>query len=92
MFQDTLSQLPNTIPELFEFIVIFVIFRGIFSKWLGSYFVKYFFSPISRWIKRRLIKTERDVAIWMHYRNKALHKGHQHHNPVTCNEDGCIII
>lgn len=92
MFDDIFNQLPKNPGQILEFIIIYVIFRGIFSKWLGAYFVKYFFDPINRWIKRRLIKTERDVAIYIHYRNKAMHKGHQHKDPIICNDDRCILL
>jgi len=92
MFEDIAKQLPKNFTQFTEFIVIYVIFRGIFSKWLGAKLVDYVFNPFGRFLKKRLIKTERDVAIWMHYRNRALHKGHAHHDPITCRDGMCILI
>lgn len=53
---------------------------------------KYFLTPVYSWIKNRFIKTQREAAIWLHYRNKAHNKGHQHKNPIICEDDRCRII
>lgn len=92
MIEDIFSQLPRNFTQLIEFILIYVIFRGIFSKWIAKKLVIYIFDPMGRFIKHSLIRTERDVAIWMHYKNKALHKGHNHHDPIKCRDGKCIII
>lgn len=59
-------------------------------RWLGEEITKYIISPISsrlkkyilmplyKKLKKSLIKTERDAAIYLHYRNKALNNGHSH--------------
>lgn len=84
--------LPNTFEQLIAWLIVGVIFRGVFSKWLGVQMTKRFFAPLFRWLQRKLIKTERDVAIFIHYRNRALNKGHDSHNPVLCKEGRCIIL
>lgn len=92
MFDNVFSQIPNSPSEIIEFVFVFVIIRGVFSKWLGSKIVKYIFKPLAKIIKHRLIKSERDVAIWLHYRNKALKKGHHHDDPIACNDGKCILL
>lgn len=53
---------------------------------------KYIFSPIWKWIKTRTITSQREAAIFLHYRNKAHRKGHQHKNPMICEDDRCRLI
>lgn len=53
---------------------------------------QYFLSPLYRWFKNHLIRTQREAAIWLHYKNKAKRQGHQHKNPMTCNDDRCKLI
>lgn len=91
MFEAILEELPKNLSELIHYIIIYVIFRGIFSKWLAGKFVDVLFEPIVDFFKKRLIKTERDVAIWMHYKNKARHQGHNH-NPHECRDGRCILL
>ncbi len=53
---------------------------------------KYFLSPIAAAFRHRLIRSQREAAIWLHYRNKAHDKGHQHKNPIICKDDKCRFI
>ena len=92
MFQNIIEQLPHNFVELIDYIVIYVIFRGIFSKWLGNKLIDTVFAPLGKFMKKRLIKTERDVAIWMHYKNKAMNKGHNHDDPFICDDGKCILL
>ena len=84
--------LPNTPVELLKFFVEIILIRGILSRKMGIWIDEKFLTPFSGWIKIRLVTTEREAAIWMHYQNKALRKGHSHVNPQSCKDGRCILI
>lgn len=90
--QDILNQLPNTATEWFDYFIIFVLFRSVFSKWLAGLVTDKLLKPVGKWIVKRLVRTERDLAIWLHYRNKAMRKGHVHDSPLECNDGRCLLI
>lgn len=71
--------LTDTIFNGIEWLVVYVIIRGIFARWLSDK------------IRNHFIKTQRELAIWMHYQNKALNKGHKC-KLRECDEDGCRLI
>jgi hypothetical protein len=53
---------------------------------------KYFFTPVASSIRKHLIKTQKEAAIWLHYRNKAHGHGHQQKNPIICTDGKCRLI
>jgi hypothetical protein len=48
---------------------------------------KYLFSPVWRWLVARLIRTEKDAAIWLHHKNK-----HRERSPLRCPEGKCYLV
>jgi hypothetical protein len=74
------------------------------KKYFGEQISKYIFKPVfnrlKSWLimpllragKKHLIRTHRDTAIWLHYWNKAHQQGHQHKNPMICEDDRCRLI
>lgn len=62
-----LHSLFNLVSSAIEFILFTVIVKYIIGKWIAEQILKLF--------KRYVLRTESDVAKWLHYRNKALHKG-----------------
>ena len=79
-------------------------FGYLLRKWYGEELEKYIFAPLKKRLrkyvlnpsslsmKKFFIKTHREAAIWLHYRNKAHNKGHQHKNPIICDDDRCKLI
>lgn len=73
-------------------------------KWFGEELAHYIFKPILRWLNKRLlrpvmhrlkkhlIKSERDAAIWLHEYNKALHKEHTHTSEAICLDKKCRLL
>lgn len=92
MFEKIIGDIPSTVGDWAHFLVIGVVLRGIFSKWLGIKLVKYFFEPLVRRAIKRLTTTEREIAIWLHHRNRALGHGHNHKSPIVCLDGKCRII
>lgn len=92
--------LPNTPAEIFKFLIEVIIIRGILSRKVGIWIDKHIFDrlqkrfidPFMKLIRSRLVTTHREAAIWLHYWNKAHQKGHQHKNPIVCNDDRCRLI
>lgn len=72
------------IKMLVEFLVITVFLKYIVLRWVAEKLAKLFM--------HFFVRTEREAAIWLHYRNKAMHRGHQHHTPVECYEGRCRVI
>jgi hypothetical protein len=64
--------------DLAEWFIVAVVFKFIILKWVAektkALFMKLF------------VRTEHDMAIWLHYRNRAMNKGHQH--PLEKCDDG----
>jgi hypothetical protein len=52
-----------TTRDFIDFLVVTVLLRGIFAHWLSGLLLKLF--------KYLFIKTEREVALYIHYRNRA---------------------
>ena len=72
------------ISTAIEFLFVTIIFKVIIVRWLAEQLLKIF--------KKFFVKTNRDIAIWIHYYNRALNKGHQHKTPVICDEGGCSLV
>lgn len=85
-------EIPNTPTELLKFFVDIIIIRGILSKKFASFIDKKFITPMWRAVVRAFIKTDRDIFIWMHYRNRAAKHGHRHKNVNNCNDGACRLL
>lgn len=64
--------------HIIEFFIGYVLIRGVAAPMATNVFKKYFMNPILRFITRDFIKTERELAIWVHRRNLALNPNHNH--------------
>jgi hypothetical protein len=58
---------PPTLNDIIDFIVLSVIVRGIFAKWLAKLITKLF--------KKLIVSTEQEARLYIAYREKALKKG-----------------
>lgn len=68
----------------FEFVVVTIFIKQIMGRWLAD--------KITRVFQKFFVKSRREAAIWLHYRNKALNKGHTHKTPIRCEDDACKIF
>lgn len=73
-----------TITDFLEFLLFTVLVKAIIVHWLADQIIKI--------LKLLFIRTNRDIAIWLHYYNRALNKGHKHINSHTCSQDNCTLI
>lgn len=53
---------------------ILLIIGGTFFVGARNMIVKWILTIIFKWLRKRLVKTERHLALWMHYQNKAMRK------------------
>ena len=81
----------SAFDNILELFISYIIMRGIIVPFIVMLFRKYLLDPSVRWFKQRYLKTERDIAIWLHYRNKAMNKGHNH-ELVNCDDGQCRKI
>ena len=79
------------VKVLLTFAVEFVIIRGVIAPFFTGLFKNYILAPLGRWFKNDFIRTERELAIWMHYRNKSMNVGHNH-NLNKCDDGMCRLI
>lgn len=42
--------------------------------------------------ERKLVKSEREAALWWHFRSRAAKQGHRPKDPIQCADDRCIEI
>lgn len=66
------------------FIVTKVIVNGIVAHYLAGVIVKYATIVFAT--------TERKLAIWQHYQNRALNSGHPSNSVLDCNQGKCAIF
>lgn len=57
-----------TAKDVFDFVVVGVLLKALIAKLLLDHGLRLF--------KRLFVRRERDMAIWLHYRNKRLRNGH----------------
>jgi hypothetical protein len=74
----------HTLYKIVEFLFVSVIFKYIILKWVAEQIMRFF-----KWI---FVRTERDIAIWKHYRSRALKEGHESKSPLGCGEDSCSVL
>lgn len=77
--------------KLIEFFFAYIIMRGIIAPFITMLFKKYALHPLFNYFKKHFLRTEREVAIWLHYRNKAINKGHNH-DLMKCDDGQCTKI
>lgn len=58
----------STVKTIFDFVVIGVLLKALVARLIVDVFFK--------WFKRTFLKSEMDVALWLHYRNKRWFKNH----------------
>jgi hypothetical protein len=72
-----------------ELFFTYIIMRGIVVPIIAGAFKKSVFNPVVKYFHKHFLKTERDIAIYLHNKNKGLHKGHNHKNIFECEEGVC---
>lgn len=72
-----------------ELFLSYVILRGIVVPIVVDRFKRLILLPSADMVKNHLLRTERDVAIWLHHMNRAYDKGHDHRHVTHCNEGDC---
>lgn len=77
---DSIKHLADSTWGLVEWFIVAVVFKFIILKWVAEKTKAIF--------KLLLIRTARDMAIWLHFMNKAMNKGHQHPQP-KCDDGQC---
>lgn len=77
---DSVKHLLGNAGSLAEWFIVAVVFKFIILKWVADK-TKALFMLI-------FVRTERDMAVWLHYRNKAMNKGHQH-RIANCDDGKC---
>lgn len=77
-FIDSIATIGSFLLKAIEFFFFTIVVKYIVVRWIAEktkkYFVKFF------------VVSEREVAIWMHYRNKAMDAGHT--DPIHKCDDG----
>lgn len=66
-----------------EFFIFYVLVRGVIAYWLAK--------QVRKHGRRYLLRTQREIAIWLHFRNKQLNKGHQCKFD-ECEDELCKIV
>lgn len=80
------------LQKALELFFIYIIVRGIIAPFIANGFKMFVLNPLLRLFANHYIKTERELAIWLHYRNKALNKGHHHKHLGDCEDGKCRLI
>jgi hypothetical protein len=62
------------IKTIGEFVGTYIILRGIFARWLSELIQKYLLAPFFKLLKNKLIKSERDLAYFLHSYNECITK------------------
>lgn len=67
-------------PTLWDLVIIGVIYKVIIAHWIAD--------QIMTWAKKKLIKSKRQLALWIHFRDKAMNRGHKE-DPQLCFDGLC---
>lgn len=66
---------------------------GLFIKWVVLKWALQKVVNVFDWCIRRILgKYPAELAIWLHYQKKRKGAGHQHPNPLICNDEDCQLI
>lgn len=84
--------------KVLDFLVLYVIVRGIIVPMLAGWFKKFFLmplkklllDPIIRYFCKRFIRGEKDLIIWMHWLNKGMNQNHKH-SMYKCTDEKCAL-
>lgn len=85
------ESLTPTARVFFDFFVVVILIRGIIARKISTA-IEQMWNKLVALLKKKLVKTERDMAIWIHYQNQAMNKGHHDDTPIDCEEGGCSIV
>lgn len=66
-------------PWIWEWVIIGIVYKALVAHYIGGWIVK--------WSKKKLLSTKEQVALWFHYRDRAMGKGHEE-DPEVCLEEG----
>lgn len=55
-------------PWIWEWVIIGILYKAIFVHYMAKF--------LTKWGKRHLIKTREQIALYHHYRDRAMKKGH----------------
>lgn len=70
----------NVWPLIWEWVIIGILYKAIFAHWAASMLMK--------WGKRRIIQSKEQLALWFHFRDRAMNRGHQL-DPDVCMDGLC---
>lgn len=60
---------------------------------VSTVLVRYVVGPmVGDYIRKKLIKTERDAIVWVHYKLRTQRKGHNQKHPQHCQQGRCREI
>ena len=85
------ESLTPTVRLVFDFFVGIIIIRGIIARKITTA-IEQLGGKISAALKKRLVRTERDMAIWVHYINQSVDKGHDDTSPIDCEDGACKLV
>jgi len=75
-----------------DLVIIHLGWRLLTAPLIADLIKRLILGPFGKVLKKHFVKTEREFAIWMHYKNKALNKGHNHKRIEDCDDGKCLII
>lgn len=78
--------------RIVEIFISYIILRGVVAPFVTTLFKKYFIKPLIAYLKTHFVRTERELAIWLHYKNKALNVGHHHRQLKKCEDGLCKLV
>lgn len=67
-------------PFVWEWVIIGILYKAIFAHWAAD--------QIMKWSKRRLIQSKEQLALWFHFRDRAMKRGHEA-DPAVCMDGLC---
>jgi len=67
-------------PIIWEWVIIGILYKAIFAHWAAD--------MIMKWSKKQLIQTKEQLALWFHFRDKAMNRGHAA-EPSKCVDGLC---
>lgn len=75
-----------------EIFLTYILLRGVVAPYVTTLFKRYVLSPLGEYLRAHFIRTERELAIWLHYKNKSLNVGHHHDRLKKCDDGMCKIV
>lgn len=89
-FENWHNHLAPTLRLAFDFFVVIILIRGILARRISDS-VNIALTKLFAAFQARYVRSERDFAVWLHYKNKAADRGHKHHL-ADCDDDKCSMI